>query len=49
MKDKNKILPIVHGLTDMDEYPLLSDLHYKKWDNNAVELAALIKERLSNL
>ena len=49
MKEKNKILPIVHGVADIDSYPLLSDLHYKKWNNNAEELAALLKDRLALL
>lgn len=49
MKDKNRILPIIHGLDDIEDYPLLSDLHYKKWSGNADELATLLKERLSNL
>ena len=49
MKEKSRILPIVHGLENVDDYPLLSDLHYKKWSDNADELAVLIKERLDSL
>ena len=49
MKDKDRILPIIYNIDHLDDYPLLSDFHYKKWEDNPAELVALLKERLNSI
>ncbi|MGE6784626.1 TIR domain-containing protein [Ensifer adhaerens] len=49
MKDKNRIMPIVHGIENLDDYPLISDLHYKEWEDNASDLAKMVAAQLSKI